>query len=90
MRVLCKKDYDRMVNYFKANTWYDGIIDKNNTILIETKEKFYNNLNLESYTSRVWFQLYPKPCDFAGNLSLFEDYFYTEKELRKLKLEQLG
>jgi len=89
MRVYCKKaygngvekKYGRGVELFKKGEWYIGDMDNSDgTIKVFYSDKswhwFYVGLRFNKSRNNGW--LY------------FKDYFYTEKELRLLKLEQLG
>jgi len=85
MRALCKKNHDR----FKEGNWYNYHIsyisgfDINGSNIIDSKEKF---ACVDDGLMIIWFGLSLRlEMNFC-----FYDYFYTEKEIRLLKLKQIN
>jgi hypothetical protein len=78
MKLICK-DFPRNIN---------GIIDRDPNITIG---KYYEVLSIEEFDHTPSSKL--KMLYIIGNIEngwYWSDYFYTEKELRKLKLKKLN
>jgi len=85
MKVICKKDFSRYntklhFSYFIKDNWYDcGDIYFSKV----TKSKMVTISGVNDLT--VSFSLYKDNYHYY-----FGEYFYTEKELRRLKINKLN
>ena len=81
MKIICKKNYKSLGNnnLIKGNKYQ--ILSINSIYCVVFAEKFYSIFFLSPFTL--------KPNMIAGGLKLFHDYFYTKKELRKIKLNNI-
>jgi len=81
MRVLCKKEISNAI----VGTWYE--------INIEFM-RHSNILNIEELNCylifRKEYEKHNDEIDITWKNYIFEDYFYTEKQVRTLKLKQLN
>ena len=78
-KVYCKKDsHTSSGNWFTADCWYEIVYYDNGNIL-----NIRNN-----YGSRCAFNINHVKNHWA-DIELFNEYFYTIKEYRKLKLEKI-
>lgn len=74
-KVYCKKDFLKM---FK----------KGETYRIRNISDNYNEAFVSSFNEGYWFAM---SANYQINFETFiGDYFYTNKELRNLKLQQIG
>ena len=90
MKVYCKKTYHTH-HEFLENTWYDAEIEQRNSNLYKGEiVKIYgeNSYSLYFVFKKDLNRLILLSVDWKKYV--FEDYFYTEKELRQLKLKQLN
>ena len=82
MKVLCKEDYiitdGEELNFFK-NRFYDVYIDYENCCWIHNKVSIQKFLKIK-YTTH----------DHYNRGDIFENYFYTIEESRKLKLQKIN
>ena len=99
MKAYCKKSYcKKSPGYrFIENNWYRYettwfLKECQGEIVVETYIQIYPT----NKTNNEYFNFIPKNEMLALNSNnewenwIFEDYFYTEKELRQLKLKQIN
>ena len=84
MKVLCKKSYEGI---YTKNKWYKALQVSNNEIEIDSE--FVYNINFRFINRKKLNKI--KNNDIMVWIDwVFEDYFYTLKELRKFQLKQLN
>jgi len=91
MKVLCKKNYLELNDEtaYTSGIYYDAVFNDSNHIFIVSDRMFNNKkLNYLFYINIVD----PSESYFftRDNDLYFDDYFYTLKELRKIKLDKIN
>lgn len=94
MKVLCKKDYFGIsgFQYYEKDNWYNANIKEANYDMvgkfIEIESiRGTSGIDGTSASNTTIKNFYFKK---QGKLNFYDEYFYTQKEMRKLKLEKIN
>ncbi len=85
--ILCKKDYTSKVSDMVGRITNRVVFIRGNSYKVLNIWEYFSII-LVSEPLMVFGNL--RDMDFSININKFDEYFYTKKELRKLKLESLN
>jgi hypothetical protein len=90
MKVVCKKDlYDNPYLEFKKNEIYEVYYHDGDTYWI--RSHYPTSMSFKSTVSMSFISIYKSPPTVRyGKYYIFEEYFYTLEECRKIKLSKIN